>query len=299
MPSAKELTEPKYAICLIGPEGTGKTRAALSFPKVFAITFDPVGLDIIWDPANAQLRANLVHTAPLNGIELDAVFAHTEKPSEKSLDGALALAVQMAKKGLVETILLDGASYLATLKQEHVADDKDTRAMFRQLGGYLNQFFLQRLIPLAIPRPADGWPGVCIISTIHAQRESHDAIEGIQDERNKLYGSSKPLMNPKSNISPQMVGGFRQQVGGMPSAMIYFSNRLEADKEGKEVLNYYAYCLKTFVQEWETEVNAKNRYGLPARLKMTGGNFYKTLLSKMPQKAEAEGATTTGLKSNN
>jgi len=137
MPSAKELTEPKYAICLVGPEGVGKTRAALSFPKVFAITFDPVGLDIIWDPANKELRENLVHTAPLNGIDINTVFALTDKPSEKSLDGALALAKQMVKKGEIETILLDGTSYLASLKQEQVADDKDTRAMYRQLGGFL------------------------------------------------------------------------------------------------------------------------------------------------------------------
>lgn len=280
--NTKDMTKPNYAMSFIGPEGTGKTRAALSFPKVFAITFDPVGLDIIWDPANAKLRENLVCEVALNGIPLTEVFTVSDKPNERTLDGAMLLALEKAKKGEIETILIDGVSYLATLKQEHVADDKDTRAMFRQLGGFLNQFFLQRFFPIAKRN------GVNVLMTVHAQRESHDAIDGIQDERNKLYGSSKPLMNPNCNISPQIVGGFRQQLGGMPSAMIYFSNRLDADAEGKEVLNYYAYCLKTYVKEWETEVNAKNRYGLPKSLKMTGGSFYKTLLSRLPKAVSAE-----------
>jgi hypothetical protein len=298
MPSATSLTKPNYAIIFIGPPGSGKTRCGLSFPKVMAITFDPVGLEIIFDPANEKLKENLIWTVPMNGIPLDQVFKVTDEPSEDSLYGAIALAKKMKKEDKIETVLLDGTSYLADLKQEHVADDRDTRAMYRQLGGYLSQFFLQNFLPLAVRH------GLNVIMTCHLQRESNEAVEGVQDSSRKEYGASKPLINQNSNLNAQIVGGFRHRISGMPSAVIYLSHRLEAATakdveaakkngqtllEGAETLNYYAYCQKTYVKEWESEVDAKNRYGLSSRIKMTGGNFYKTLLSKLPKASEVNG----------
>lgn len=274
MPSATELQKPNYAIIFIGPPGSGKTRCGLSFPRVFAITFDPVGLEIIYDPANAKLKDNLVWHVPLNGIPLTEVFAVTDTPNERSLYGAIALAKKMKAEDKIDTVMLDGVSYLADLKQEDVADDSDTFAMYRKLGGYLSQFVLQNFLPLATRH------GLNVIMTCHLQRESKDAVEG-----NK---SGKPLINQSSDLSAQIVGGFRYKISGMPSAVIYLSHRLEADAEGKEILNYYAYCQKTFVKEWDSEVDSKNRYGLAPRLKMTGGNFYKTLLSKLPQPTGAQ-----------
>lgn len=293
MPYATEIKKPSYAIVFVGPPGSGKTRCSLSFPKVFAITFDPVGLEIIFDPANEKLRENLVYHVPLNGIPLEDVFKVTDEPNETSLYGAIALAKKLKAEGKIETVLIDGTSYLADLKQEHVADDKDTRAMYRQLGGYLSTFFLQNFLPLATRH------GLNCLMTVHLQKESKDTVEGISDPSSKAYGSSKPLINQNSDINAQIVGGFRHKISGMPSAVIYLSHRLETDAEGKEVLNYYAYCQKTYVKEWESECDAKNRYGLGARLKMTGGNFYKTLLSKLPKPSEpsealkAESATAT------
>ncbi len=291
MPFATELKKPSYAIVFVGPAGSGKTRCSLSFPKVMAITFDPVGLEIIFDPANEKLRENLVYHVPLNGIPLDEVFKVTDQPDERSLYGALALAKKLGAEGKIETVLLDGTSYLADLKQEHVADDRDTRAMYRQLGSYLSTFFLQNFLPLAVRH------GLNCLMTVHLQRESRDAVEGITDPSNKSYGTSKPLINQNSDLNPQIVGSFRQRISGMPSAVIYLNHRLEkateadAKKMGvavdSEILNYYAYCQKTYVKDWDSEVEAKNRYGLSARLKMTGGNFYKTLQSKLAQPASS------------
>lgn len=294
MPAAATLEKPSYAIIFIGPPGAGKTRCGLSFPRVFAITFDPVGLEIIFDPANEKLRENLVWHVPLNGIPLTEVFKVTDKPDERSLYGALALAKQMKAEGKIDTILLDGVSYLADLKQEEVADDKDTFAMYRKLGGYLSQFVLQNFLPLATRH------GLNVIMTCHLQRESKNTVEGISDPTSKAFGTSKPLINQNSDLSAQIVGGFRQKISGMPSAVIYLSHRLEeatandvqkgrAAAEGAEILNYYAYCQKTFVSEWDSEIEAKNRYGLSPRLKMTGGNFFKTLLSKLPKKEDING----------
>lgn len=297
MPIAAEMTKPRYAIVFVGPPGSGKTRCCLSFPKVMAITFDPVGLEIIFDPANEKLRENLVYQVPLNGIPLDEVFKVTEEPNETSLYGAIALAKKLKAEGVIESVLLDGTSYLADLKQEHVADDSDTFAMYRKLGGYLSQFFLQNFLPLATRH------GLNVLMTVHLQRESKNTVEGISDPSSKLYGTSKALINQKSDLSAQIVGGFRQKISGMPSAVIYLSHRLDAATEddvkkgratsaGAEVLNYYAYCQKTFVKEWDSEVDAKNRYGLGPRLKMTGGNFFKTLQSKL-SKSEPDKSTTT------
>lgn len=306
MPFATEIKKPSYAIVFVGPPGAGKTRCCLSFPKIFAITFDPVGLEIIFDPANEKLRENLVYHVPLNGIPLDKVFEFTEVPSEGSLYGALALAKKLRDEGKIETVLLDGTSYLADLKQGHVANDNDTRAMFRQLGQYLSEFFLQNFVTLATTR--DGVQGLNALMTVHLQRESKDAVEGISDPSNKQYGSSKPLINQNSDLAPQIVGGFRQKISGMPSAVIYLNHRLEAATakdveaakkdgrvltEGAEILNYYAYCQKTYVKEWDSEVDAKNRYGLGSRLKMTGGNFYKTLLAKLPKGNDGTEKPTT------
>lgn len=293
MPPVTQLTKPNYAIVFIGPPGSGKTRCGLSFPKVMAITFDPVGLEIVFDPANEKMRENLVYHVPLNGIPLGDVFHVTEEPSEKSLYGAIALAKKLKAEGKIETVLLDGVSYLADLKQEHVANDNDTRAMYRQLGGFLSQFFLQTFFPLATRE------GLSVICTMHLQRESRDTVEGVTDPSSKAYGTSKPLINQNSDLNAQIVGGFRHKISGMPSAVIYLSHRLEKattkDAEkfgievGSELLNYYAYCQKTYVPEWESEVDAKNRYGLSKCLRMTGGNFYRTLLSKLP----ANGSATT------
>lgn len=299
MPSANQMTKPQYVIIFVGPEGSGKTRCALSFPKIFAITFDPVGLEIVFDPINEKFKNNLVWTVPLNGIPVSEVFTYTEEPSEKSLYGAIALAKEMKKRGEIETILLDGGTYFADLKQDHVADDRDTRAMYRQIGSFLNQFYLQNFIPLATQH------GIHVLTTLHVQRESHDTVEGIQDTTRKEYGTSKALLNANCDVSPQIVGGFRQKIAGMPSAVIYLSHRLDdVEKEGggmEKQLNYYAYCQKTYVSEWKSEVNAKNRYGLPARLKLSsykdgkivGANFYSTLQSKLPQSSGSV-ATTNG-----
>lgn len=290
MPPATEMKKPSYAIVFIGPPGSGKTRCSLSFPRVFAATFDPVGLEIIFDPANAKLKDNLVYHVPLNGIPVADVFKVTDEPGETSLYGAMALAVKMKKEDKIDTVLLDGTSYFADLKQEHVADDKDARAMYRQLGGYLSQFCLQTFFPLATRY------GLNVIMTVHLARESKDTVEGVSDPSSKAYGTSKALINQNSDLNAQIVGGFRHKISGMPSAVIYLSHRLEAAtakdveaakrenrelKVGDEILNYWAYCQKTYVKEWQSQVEAKNRYGLGPRLKMTNGNFFNTLKSKL------------------
>lgn len=293
MPSVDTKARPRYTIWLSGPAGSGKTRAALGFPKVMAITFDPTGLDIVYEPENANLRENLVWHCPLNGIDLATVFKSTDQPEEESLYGTLALARKLAKEGKVETLLLDGFTYLASLKWDHICQDEqietrkggmDTQKMYGRLGVYLNQFVLSNLLPLATRSNLN------VVITCHIQRESKSAVEGITNPSDPGYERTKRQVNLESDLNPQIVGGFRQAVDGLPSALIYLEHKVEADAEGKEILNYYAYCRKTFVKSLDSQVGAKNRYGLPTILKLTNANLYKTLLSKLPA-AEANGAT--------
>jgi hypothetical protein len=302
MPSFSEFTKPNYSIWLNGPAGSGKTRAALGFPKVFAITFDPTGLDIAFEPDNAALRANVVWHCPLNGLALSTIFQVTEQPSEDSLYGALALARKLATEGKIETVLIDGFTYLATLKWDHICQDEqietkkgglDTQKMYGRLSVYLNQFVLQNLMPLATRSNLN------VIVTCHVQRESKQAVEGITNPSDPGFDRTKRQVNLESDLNPQVIGGFRQTVEGLPSALIYLDHKVEvatdadvkagrAKQAGDEILNYYAYCRKTFVRSLDSQVNAKNRYGLPAILKLTNANFYKTLISKL----SANGSTT-------
>jgi len=297
MPLVDMKARPQYTIWLNGPAGSGKTRAALGFPKVMAVTFDPTGLDIIHEPENATLRENLIWHCPLNGIPLSTVFKVTEQPEEESLYGALALARKLASEGKIETVLIDGFTYLASLKWDHICQDEqietrkgrlDTQKMYGRLSVYLNQFALSNLLPLATRN------GLNVIVTCHVQRESKSTVEGVSNPNDPDYERTKRQINLESDLNPQVIGGFRQTVEGLPSALIYLDHKVETDTEGKETLNYYAYCRKTFVKSLDSQVNSKNRYGLPTILKLTNANFYKTLLSKLPangsqpQRAEAQ-----------
>lgn len=294
MPSVSINERPQYTVWLNGPAGSGKTRAALGFPKVLAITFDPTGLDIIHEPENEKIRENLVWHVPLNGLPLSTIFKVTEQPDEESLYGALALARKLGKEGKVETVLIDGFTYLANLKWDHICQDEqietkkgglDTQKMYGRLSHYLNQFVLSNLLPLATRHNLN------VIVTCHVQRESKQTVEGITNPGDPNYERTKRQVNLESDLNPQVVGGFRQTVEGLPSALIYLDHKVESDADGKEILNYYAYCRKTFVKSLDSQVNAKNRYGLPTILKLTGANFYKTLLSKLPKSAD-NGAPT-------
>lgn len=296
MPSVNTEARPQYTVWLNGPAGSGKTRAALGFPKVLAITFDPTGLDIVYEPENEKIKENLVWYVPLNGLPLQTIFKVTEEPDEESLYGALALARSLSKEGKVETVLVDGFTYLANLKWDHICQDEqietkkgglDTQKMYGRLSHYLNQFVLSNLLPLATRHNLN------VIVTCHVQRESKQTVEGISNPGDPNYERTKRQVNLESDLNPQVVGGFRQTVEGLPSALIYLDHKVEADAEGKEVLNYYAYCRKTFVKSLDSQVNAKNRYGLPTILKLTDKNFYRTLLSKLPKEANQNGDQAT------
>lgn len=281
-------------IWLNGGAGSGKTLQGMTFPKVMIITFDPTGTDVLRQPENQKYIDNLVLHVPLNGIPLNEVFQFTEDPSERGIYGALALARQLGPLGekKIETVFLDGFNYLATLKWTQICESKgvvwtekqtmdrkesDQRSWYDALGSYLDHLVLQNLFPLATRDRLN------IVVSSHVQRESKNTIEGIQGTSSKtieLANASKRQVNLDSDLSPQVLGSFRQRIAGLPSAMIYLEDRLEQDKDGREVVQYYAYCRRTRSESLDTVILAKNRFGL-GTLRLTNSNLYKTIINKI------------------
>lgn len=283
------------SVWLNGGAGTGKTLQGMTFPKVMIITFDPTGTDVLRQPENQKYIENLVIHVPLNGIPLNKVFQYTEEPGEEGIYAALALARQLGPLGKkqIETVFLDGFNYLATLKWTQICESKgvvwtekqamdrkesDQRGWYDALGSYLDHLVLQNLLPLATRDRLN------VVVSSHVQRESKNTIEGIQGARTpaqqELQAASKRQVNLDSDLSPQVLGSFRQRIAGLPSAMIYLEDRLEQDKDGKEIVQYYAYCRRTYSKSLDTVVLAKNRFGL-GTLRLTNGNLYRTILAKI------------------
>ena len=292
----EEFLKPNgLTIWLNGAAGSGKTLQAMTFPKVLLVSLDPTGIDVLRQPENQRYIDNLVMHVSLNGLPLNKVFQFTETPSEESIYGALALARKLGPKGekKVETIVIDGFSYLGSLKWTQICEskgvvwtekqgmdrkDSDQRSWYDALGSYLDHFVLQNLLPLATRDRLN------VIVTCHVQRESKNTIEGIQLARTptaiEQQAQSKRQVNLDSDLSPQVLGSFRQRIAGLPSAMIYLEDRLERTEEGKEIIQYYAYCRRTRSEPVDTTILAKNRFGL-GTLRLTNGNLYKTILAKI------------------
>lgn len=289
-------------VWLNGAAGSGKTLQAMTFPKVLAITFDPTGLDVIKQPENQKYIENLVMHVPLNGLPLDKVFQFTEEPNEESIYGAIALARKLGPRGekKIETVVLDGFSYLAALKWTQICIAKgvdptekqnmdrkeaDQRSWYDALGSYLDHLILQNLLPLATRDRLN-----CVI-TSHVQRESENTIKGMQVTRTvqqqEQASAGKRQVNLDSDLSPQVLGSFRQRIAGLPSATIYLEDRLEQDKDGKEVVQYYAYCRRTRSESLDTVILAKNRFGLKT-LRLTDGNLYRTIVAKISDNNAAQ-----------
>lgn len=279
MPTAEEFLKqrPAYAVCLIGGHASGKTRAGCGFPKVYYIGTDPTGLDTIrYNPECAPLVANLVQIEVLNGLPLDRVFAHDESSLE-SIYGNIAYATELAAAGKVRTIFLDNLTYLIDpMKWQHVDGDnqRDKRQAFGQVANFASDLVLSRLLPLATRH------GVNVVIAMHIQRESKEAVEGADvynsgKRKPEEVGQSKRHVNIKSDLSPMVMGGLRQKIGGMPSAMLWLNNEIANGK-----LQYLAYCQKQHVEIWDTEVDAKNRYGLEPVINLTNASLYATLVAK-------------------
>jgi hypothetical protein len=288
MPTAQDYLarRPVITLMLNAGFGAGKTHAAMTFPKVYAIGCDPSGLEILKQAKNAHLAANLVHIEHLHNeseADLKVLFKENAKATEReSLSGCLAHAKELALAGEVETLLIDGFTYLVDMKWQHINEyeqaksDKtgnvDTQAMYRNLGLYLQRFVSSDLLTMATRL------GLNVVLTCHLKREGEGTIQGTKDFKTGLKSAGR--VNQLSDIAPLIEGGFRQKVEGLVGASIYLDDKLTP--EGKR---YFAYCDK--VQAWGTLVLGKNRFGLPPKLDITGKSLYDLILASMKGELKA------------
>ncbi len=281
MPNAADFLsqKPVYILLVNGPPDAGKTDLALTFPKNYVIACDPAGLEFLKlkQERSQKLAANLVHLEPFNSEmsgELKDAFRRTDKPDERdSIYGIMAHIKQLAKEGAIETVTLDGLTYFVGMKWEHLninpprgkSGEVDRFAVYDALSIFLGNFIRGELLTMATRQKLN------VVITCHIQRESDEAME------RKIIKDS--------DIAPRITGGFRNTIEGLPGAVIYLEHKLSPD--GK--LTYLAYCKK--IAAMQTIIQAKNKYGLPAKIDITGKFFYDVLVDaaagKLPTATQA------------
>lgn len=281
---------PSLTLNISGFFGTGKTLQALSFPKCYVISCDPAGLETVRQPANARYLANLVWYEELHNHsrdELKELFRETATATERgSIYGCLAHAKELATKGDIETLVIDGFTYLVDMKWRQINEyeiakssttgNLDSQAMYRNLGLYLHRFVASDLMTTATRNKLN------VVLTTHLKRESEEAVHGSATVKNR---AKKVMTN--SDIAPMIEGGFRNKLSGLVGADLYLEKTL---KDGK--VEYDALCDMT--RGYGGIVNAKNRFGLPPRLPLTNKSLYDAIMDALKTKAGNAKPTTAG-----
>lgn len=284
MPDRNEFVSRRPALTLniSGYFGSGKTLQALSFPKCYVISCDPAGLETLRQPRNSAYLSNLVHYEELH-VESKAELINTFKESAKSDDrssvyGCIAHAKELAAKGEIETLVIDGFTYFVDMKWRAINEyeqaksattgNVDSQAMYRNLGLYLHRFVAADLMTMATRL------GLNVILTTHLKRESEEAVQGGQAKNR----AKKVMTN--SDIAPMIEGGFRNKLSGLVGGDLYLEKKI---KDGK--IAYEAIC--DLATGLGTVVNAKNRFGLPARLPLTDASLYSAIMQSLATKGTA------------
>lgn len=296
MPDRNDFIQRRPALTLniSGFFGTGKTLQSLSFPRCYVISCDPAGLETIRQPSNAKFLANLVWYEELHNHqkeELKEMFRESATSEQRgSIYGCIAHAKELAAKGEIETLIIDGFTYFVDMKWRQINEYEvaksattgniDTQAMYRNLGLYLHRFVASDLMTVATRNKLN------VILTTHLKRESEEQVHGNANIKNR---AKKVMTN--SDLAAQIEGGFRNKLSGLVGADLYLEKTL---KDGK--VQYDALCDMT--RGYGGIVNAKNRFGLPARLSLNEKSLYEAIVEALKIKQQqvttaAVTATTT------
>lgn len=290
MPSKDEFSKrrPAFTLLLNGYFGTGKSLQAHSFPKCYTLSIDPGGLETLRQPKNKSYLDNLVWYEELNQSDkqdLKQLFNENAKSTERSsVFGCFAHIRELAAKGEIETLIVDGGSYLVDLAWAKIVEfeevrsantgQRDSQAMYRSLGIYLQRLFATELLTLATRNNLN-----CIV-TFHLKRESQEQIEGGPGGKR----ARKVILN--SDITLQCEGGFRNKIEGLFGGSLYLDKSI---KDGK--VNYTAIC--DVATAFGTVVVAKNRWGLPTRLSLNDKSLYTALMDSLHLKAQTRTTAAT------
>lgn len=290
MPNQEEFVKRRPALTLniSGFFGTGKTLQSLSFPKCYVISCDPAGLETIRQPSNAKFLANLIWYEELHNHqkeELKEMFRESAKTEERgSVYGCIAHAKELAAKGEIETLVIDGFTYFVDMKWRQINEyevaksattgNLDTQAMYRNLGLYLHRFVASDLMTVATRNNLN------VILTTHLKRESEEQVHGNANIKNR---AKKVMTN--SDLAAQIEGGFRNKLSGLVGGDLYLEKTLKKDGE-RTVVQYDALCDMT--RGYGGIVNAKNRFGLPARLDLTKQTLYEAITESLKLKQQQQ-----------
>lgn len=279
---------PKFTVLLSGLFGAGKTLQAHSFPKCYTLSVDPDGLEVLRQPRNARFLENLVWFEELNADgknDLKVLFDEKAKADNlRSFYGCLAHAAKLAEAGEVETLVLDGGTYLVGLLWDKINQFEEARsektgnvdrmAMYRSLGIQLQRLFASSILTMATRAHLN------VVCTFHLKRESPEALEGTNAKGEQLRARK---LTRESDLAINIEGGFRDKIEGLFGGSLYLERKLVQDKEtNKRVISYHALCDLT--TGFDTIINAKTRWGLPPRLSLNNQTLYEALTNALAEK---------------
>jgi len=212
-----------------GGFGDGKTFHAGTYPKSIWFSTEPAGYETI--EMHPELLKNTVRQAyyiPSPIEDIKEVFKRMEKD--------IILAHEQFAEGKVETLILDNMTYLIENRWIYInkyereftkSGELDTRSMYGKLTRWAYQFTLMCMC---------SFPGNVVV-TSHIMLENEDAMR-------KKMGND--------NVVPNVLGGFRNTVGGMFSLYMFLDKIVQ--KGGG-----YKYMARV---DSSTTKKAKNRYNL-------------------------------------
>jgi hypothetical protein len=193
----------------------------------------------------------------------------------------------MAEKGEVESLVIDGGTYLVGLLWDKINQLEESRsantgnidgqAMYRSLGIQLQRLFASSILTMATRAHLN------LVVSFHLKRESDETIQGGKNRARKL--------TLDSDLAIAIEGGFRNKIEGLFGGSLYLERKLvKVEIPGtnppktRSAISYTALCDLT--TGFNTVVTAKTRYGLPPRLDLNKQTLYEALESAMGRKAE-------------
>jgi hypothetical protein len=181
----------------------------------------------------------------------DAVREFVEERSG-TLYKALARARELAKKGVVESLVLDNLTYVSLLcwdymlkyKSNDYLTDKGAVNKLQMYGG-LKSWLFRLCICEVIPFRGN------VVVTCHLKNESEEKMKKKKDA--------------SVDLTPNILGGFRDEAEGLFAASLYLERRTatrpDAQNKPTTITKYVCYTQQQ--QALGSKILAKNRYGLP------------------------------------
>ena len=249
MPTGQEFLQdkPKTSILVCANFGEGKTTLAITFPKFFYVGFRHGGLEVLRQSRNIKYQANLIHyeeLCPRSNEELRVMF----QPEKGKINTIVREAAEMAKRGEVETLVVDDGTdavenmqkYVWEFDKRQTTGELDTQTMYGQLKINLSNWIDRDVLPF---RKYGN-----VIFTTHIMRESERTMEGTKTRAGAV--------DKMSNIYPDIIGSFRREIQRKFENVLYLETKLV--QGGRK---YMAYTSK--VVALGTVILAKNCLELP------------------------------------